>query len=85
MVDLVGTALPLLYGACALACPLGMGAMMWFMMRGGRNNQSPDAQTPTQGTTDAQEEIHRLRAEVDGLRAARADRDPHPAADAHQT
>ncbi len=31
---------------CALACPVGMGAMMWFMARGSRTNASPPAQPP---------------------------------------
>ena len=31
---------------CALACPVGMGAMMWFMARGSRSNAPPPAQPP---------------------------------------
>lgn len=49
-----------LYTLALLACPLGMGAMMWFMMRGNH--------TATPGQSD--DEVTRLRAEVDQLRAA---------------
>ena len=42
-----------------LACPVGMGLMMWFMMRGQHSPQSPPSQ---------QEEIAMLRAEIATLR-----------------
>ena len=45
-----------------LACPVGMGLMMWFMMRG--MNKAPAA-APAQ---DA--ELVQMRAEIDQLRAA---------------
>ncbi len=49
-----------------LACPVGMGVMMWMMMRG----QSK----PTEDDTAAkQAELAALRAEVDQLQAARRD------------
>jgi len=60
------------YALAFLACPVGMGLMMWLMMRGNK------AQAP-QGTpagTDA--EIAALRAELDQLRAAQRDRDAVP-------
>jgi hypothetical protein len=54
------------YALAVLACPVGMGVMMWFMMRGGK--QTGSAQ-PTAG--DA--ELIQLRTEVDQLRAAQRD------------
>lgn len=53
-----------------LACPIGMGAMMWFMMRGSKGD-----------TTEApgrEQEIASLRAEVEALRERR-DAGPPPA------
>ncbi|MFF5757438.1 hypothetical protein [Streptomyces longwoodensis] len=61
----------LLYPLLLLACPVGMGLMMWFMMRGG-------ARTPQRNDPSAtQAELERLRKEVAELRATREDA-PHP-------
>lgn len=58
----------LLSSLALLACPLGMGLMMW-MMRGGGHKQ-PAA--PQQSMTPAQQaELAQLRAELDQLRAPR--------------
>ena len=63
----------LLYALPVLACPVGMGAMMWFMMRG--KSEKPDER----GLTRAQsEEIARLQTELDGLRSGRSSSDPAP-------
>ena len=52
----------ILYLLPALACPIGMGAMMWFMMR------SSGKKVP--GTEDPrQQELATLRAEIAGLRS----------------
>lgn len=47
-----------------LACPVGMGVMMWWMSRLGRNSSKHMAQGPDQTA-----EVARLRAELDQLRA----------------
>lgn len=54
-----------------LACPVGMGLMMWFMMRGNKTS-SP----PAPSTSDA--ELTQLRAEVDQLRAGQRDTGQNP-------
>jgi flagellar basal body-associated protein FliL len=52
----------LLFALAVLACPVGMGAMMWFMMRG---HGSANAQeSPAQA-----EELAALRSEMTALRA----------------
>jgi hypothetical protein len=56
----------MLYALALLACPVGMGLMMWIMMRG-QNNSTPQAQQPAdRGEVDA------LRTEVEALKADRA-------------
>ncbi|MHB1928916.1 MAG: hypothetical protein ACYCUG_05770 [Acidimicrobiales bacterium] len=64
-----------LYGLAALACPAGMGVMMWLMMRGGRRNQQmgqpPMPMSGSFNPGSAREaELARMRAEIDQLRAA---------------
>ncbi len=65
----------LLYILPALICPVGMGLMMWLMMRG---------HGKAQGSTPSQEqELAALRAQVEALRAEPApfeERHPAPAA-----
>lgn len=56
----------LLYVLPLLACPVGMGLMMWFMMRKPRRTASPPS--------SSQAELARLRAEVDQLKAAERER-----------
>jgi hypothetical protein len=51
----------LLYGLAVLACPVGMGVMMWMMARG--NHSGSESQ-----------EVAQLRAEVEQLKADRAAR-----------
>jgi uncharacterized protein HemX len=58
-----------LYALALLACPLGMGAMMWMMMRGQNKTADPDA-------ADKQAELTALRAQLDQLEAERRDARP---------
>ena len=53
----------LFYSIAVLACPVGMGLMMWMMMRGMGHGSSSSA-----GAANA-DEVTLLRAEVDQLRA----------------
>ncbi|MGI8948457.1 MAG: hypothetical protein ACR2FV_10885 [Ornithinimicrobium sp.] len=52
-----------LFGLALLAYPVGMVLMMWFMMRGGQHG-GEQVQAPV-----TQEELARLRAEVEQLHA----------------
>jgi hypothetical protein len=61
----------LLYLLPVLACPIGMGLMMWLMMRG--KPTTPAAQ-PDPAT---QEEIAVLRAEIATLRAGQVNDTTH--------
>jgi hypothetical protein len=68
----------LLYLLPALGCPVGMGAMVWFMMRSGKSGQAGQAGQAAQPGALAppavqDQEIAALRAEVDQLRAAQRD------------
>jgi hypothetical protein len=53
----------LLYLLALLACPVGMGVMMWMMGRGHGS--------PPQASEDKQAELAGLRAEIDQLGAER--------------
>ena len=57
----------LFYLLALLACPVGMGAMMWMMSRG---------QGPRPQPVEDHAELAGLRAEIDQLRAERAGGDP---------
>lgn len=48
-----------------LACPLGMGAMLWFMAKGMKGNDSGSAASPELAEMKAEQE--RLAVEVDRL------------------
>jgi hypothetical protein len=56
-----------LYALALLACPVGMGVMMWVMMRG----HKPEPED----TAAKQAELAALQAQIDQLRAAQRDRD----------
>ncbi|MET9834003.1 hypothetical protein ABZ078_32975 [Streptomyces sp. NPDC006385] len=60
-----------------LACPIGMGLMMWHMGRYQQQNQ-PEKQAEPHAGLDAQDaEAVRLRAEIDQLKAAQRDSATH--------
>ncbi len=61
------------YALAVLACPVGMGLMMWLMMRGNRPTDQQRGLEAGPSATDA--ELARLRAELDQLRAEQRD---HP-------
>lgn len=78
MPDVLGSIGPTALGLAALACPVGMGAMMWFMMRGSRHGQQVGPPTMPLGSTaggdlEREAELVRMRAEIDQLRAAQID------------
>jgi hypothetical protein len=52
------------YGLAALACPVGMGAMMWFMGKGMRT-RSPEGDTQPASVEDLREEHRRLGAKIE--------------------
>jgi hypothetical protein len=55
----------LFLGLAVLACPVGMGLMMWMMMRGNGNK--------TTGTVDqSRQQVDALRTEIEQLKADRA-------------
>jgi hypothetical protein len=54
-------------GLAVLACPVGMGAMMWFMNKGMRRNDAPAAPSSIEGL---REEHRRLGAEIDAIESA---------------
>ena len=66
----------ILYTLALLACPVGMGLMMWFMMRGMKHGNESDAPSSSSPAADA--ELTKLRAEVDQLRAGQRDSGQNP-------
>ena len=61
-----------LLAVCALACPVGMGAMMWFMSRGSRSNDAPPARPPST-LDDLRHEHERLGTQIESLEGAHGD------------
>lgn len=55
-----------LYALALLACPVGMGAMMWMMMRGSKTS-------PAEDDSQKQAELTALQAQIDQLRAQNRD------------
>ncbi len=59
----------LLLGLAVLACPVGMGLMMWMMMRGSRSASGTTEATNSGG----EQQLGQLRAEIEQLKADRAE------------
>ncbi len=63
----------ILLAAAVLACPVGMGAMMWFMAKGMRKDK-PAAEQPD-AATGLRAEHARLGAEIERLERGRSGQD----------
>ena len=50
-----------------LACPIGMGLMMWFMAKGMRGGEPKQAKADSTSVEDLRREQARLAAEIDQL------------------
>jgi len=61
------------YALAVLACPVGMGLMTWFMMRGGKQPGPGEAAERSAQPSVSDAEVAALRAEVDQLRAEQRD------------
>lgn len=59
------------FGLAALACPIGMGAMMWFMARGKHAEPSQTPGQPPSTLDELRREHARLGAQIDGLEGGR--------------
>lgn len=62
-----------LLSLAVLACPVGMGLMMWMMMRGQRRDD-PSAVSPLVDVGEDIPQLRELRAEIEQLKADRAAR-----------
>ena len=68
---ILASATPLL-ALCALVCPVGMGAMMWFMARGSRSKEAPPPSSPAT-LDDLRHEHERLGTQIESLEDSQLD------------
>ncbi len=55
------------FALALLACPVGMGLMMWFMAKGMRNDTTAQPPSVGPGINHLREEHRRLGAEIERL------------------
>lgn len=60
----------IVYGVAALACPVGMGAMMWFMGKGMRTKDPVSETRDPASVEELREEHRRLGAELERLESS---------------
>jgi hypothetical protein len=58
-----------LYPLVLLACPIGMGLMMWIMMRGGNKDSAPQSRNHGEEIALLRAEVERLRTQGEGAHA----------------
>ena len=63
----------------AVACPVGMGLMMWFMGKGMKNSHTPE-QGPAPAAPRSAEQLHSERNRIDAELAELEERDRAPVA-----
>lgn len=61
-----------LLSLAVLACPVGMGLMMWMMMRSQRHDDTSVAASPVFEVGDHAAQVQQLRAEIEQLKADRS-------------
>jgi hypothetical protein len=61
------------YGLAVLACPVGMGAMMWFMAKGMRGKDAKTRDHDTASVEELRAEHRRLGAEIERLESGARD------------
>jgi hypothetical protein len=65
-----------LVALAVLACPIGMGAMMWFMAKGMRGGKSGSQPGQTASVDDLRAEHRRLGEDIERLERGNAESPP---------